>query len=68
MMAELEGAIQRLWEGLSQIGAFAFEASNGAGSATDWCGRGEGAVVVTDHHGGGCMPRRVATPRPMAGS
>ena len=52
MMAELEGAIQRLWEGLPQIGAFAFEASNGAGSATDWCGRGEGAVVVTDHHGG----------------
>ena len=52
MMAELEGAIQRLWEGLSQIGAFAFEASNGVGSATDWCGRGEGAVVVTDHHGG----------------
>ena len=52
MMAELEGAIQRLWEGLPQIGAFVFEASNGAGSATDWCGRGEGDVQVTDHQGG----------------
>ncbi|MGE6108855.1 DUF6314 family protein [Aeromonas sobria] len=52
MMAELEGAIQRLWERLPQIGSFAFEASNGAGSATDWCGRGEGEVRVTDHQGG----------------
>ncbi len=52
MMAELEGAIQRLWEGLPQIGAFAFEASNGAGSATDWRGSGEGSVQVTDHLGG----------------
>jgi len=52
MMAELESAIQRLWEQLPQIGAFAFEASNGAGSATDWNGRGEGEVLVTDHQGG----------------
>ncbi|MGY3870140.1 DUF6314 family protein [Aeromonas crassostreae] len=51
-MAELEGAIQRLWERLPQIGSFAFEASNGAGSATDWCGCGEGEVRVTDHQGG----------------
>ncbi|WP_429082791.1 DUF6314 family protein [Aeromonas bivalvium] len=52
MMAELEGVIQRLWERLPQIGSFAFEASNGAGSATDWCGRGEGEVRVTHHQGG----------------
>lgn len=52
MMAELESAIQRLWGQLPQIGVFAFEASNGAGSATDWNGRGEGEVRVTDHHGG----------------
>ena len=58
MMAELEGAIQRLWEGLPQIGAFAFEASNGAGSATDWCGRGEGVVTVTDHQGGWLFAER----------
>ncbi len=52
MMAELEGAIQRLWALLPQIGAFAFEASNGVGSATDWNGRGEGEVLVTDHQRG----------------
>lgn len=52
MMAELDVAIQRLWGLLPQIGSFAFEASNGMGSATDWNGRGEGAVKVTDHQGG----------------
>ncbi|CAJ1869701.1 hypothetical protein LMBIIBHN_04320 [Aeromonas salmonicida] len=52
MMAEMEAVIQRLWRQLPQIRAFAFEASNGAGSATDWCGRGEGDVEVTDHQGG----------------
>jgi hypothetical protein len=52
MMAELDVTIQRLWALLPQIGVFAFEASNGAGSATDWNGRGEGAVQVTDHQGG----------------
>ena len=52
MMAELESAILRLWGQLPQIGVFAFEASNGAGSATDWNGRGEGEVRVTDHQGG----------------
>ncbi|MGL6522303.1 DUF6314 family protein [Aeromonas dhakensis] len=51
-MAEKEAVIQRLWRQLPQIGAFAFSASNGAGSATDWSGSGEGEVVVTDHHGG----------------
>lgn len=52
MMAEKEAVIQRLWRQLPQIGAFAFSASNGAGSATDWSGSGEGEVVVTDHQGG----------------
>lgn len=52
MMAEMEAVIQRLWRQLPQIGAFAFTASNGEGSATDWCGSGEGEVTVTDHHGG----------------
>lgn len=52
MMAEKEALIQRLWRQLPQIGAFAFSASNGAGSATDWSGSGEGEVVVTDHQGG----------------
>lgn len=52
MMAEKEAVIQRLWRQLPQIGAFAFSASNEAGSATDWSGSGEGEVVVTDHHGG----------------
>ncbi|UBO74104.1 DUF6314 family protein [Aeromonas rivuli] len=52
MMAEMEAVIQRLWQRLPQIGAFAFEGSNGAGSATDWTGRGEGRVQVTDHQGG----------------
>lgn len=51
-MAEMEAVIQRLWRQLPQIGAFAFTASNGEGSATDWCGSGEGEVTVTDHHGG----------------
>ncbi|MGU5676151.1 DUF6314 family protein [Aeromonas hydrophila] len=51
-MAEMEVLIQRLWRQLPQIGAFAFTASNGEGSATDWCGSGEGEVTVTDHHGG----------------
>ncbi|AXV32439.1 hypothetical protein BFW41_00220 [Aeromonas hydrophila] len=51
-MAEMEALIQRLWRQLPQIGAFSFTASNGAGSATDWCGSGEGEVTVTDHHGG----------------
>ncbi|MEZ6963626.1 MULTISPECIES: DUF6314 family protein [unclassified Aeromonas] len=51
-MAEMEAVIQRLWRQLPQIGAFAFEANNGVGSATDWNGRGEGEVLVTDHHGG----------------
>ncbi|MFA7822452.1 DUF6314 family protein [Aeromonas dhakensis] len=51
-MAEKEALIQRLWRQLPQIGAFAFSASNGAGSATDWSGSGEGEVVVTDHQGG----------------
>ncbi|WP_368205153.1 DUF6314 family protein [Aeromonas sp. s5] len=51
-MAEKEAVIQRLWRQLPQIGAFAFSASNGAGSATDWSGSGEGEVVVTDHQGG----------------
>ena len=51
-MAEMEALIQRLWRQLPQIGAFAFTASNGEGSATDWCGSGEGEVTVTDHHGG----------------
>ncbi|WP_429143424.1 DUF6314 family protein [Aeromonas hydrophila] len=51
-MAEMEAVIQRLWRQLPQIGAFAFTASNGEGSATDWCGSGEGGVTVTDHHGG----------------
>ena len=41
-MAEMEVLIQRLWRQLPQIGAFAFTASNGEGSATDWCGSGEG--------------------------
>ena len=52
MMAEIEALIQRLWRQLPQIGAFAFTASNAEGSATDWCGSGEGGVVVTDHQGG----------------
>ncbi|AZU46233.1 hypothetical protein C3B79_0414 [Aeromonas hydrophila] len=52
MMAEMEALIQRLWRQLPQIGAFAFTASNGEGSATDWCGSGEGEVTVTDHQGG----------------
>lgn len=52
MMAEKEAVIQRLWRQLPQIGAFAFSASNRAGSATDWSGSGEGEVVVTDHQGG----------------
>ncbi|MFQ2267692.1 DUF6314 family protein [Aeromonas hydrophila] len=51
-MAEMEALIQRLWRQLPQIRAFAFTASNGEGSATDWCGSGEGEVTVTDHHGG----------------
>lgn len=51
-MAEMEALIQRLWRQLPQIGAFAFTASNGEGSATDWGGSGEGEVTVTDHHGG----------------
>ncbi len=51
-MAEMEALIQRLWRQLPQIGAFAFTASNGEGSATDWCGSGEGEVTVTDHQGG----------------
>ncbi|MFM5670804.1 DUF6314 family protein [Aeromonas hydrophila] len=51
-MAEMEALIQRLWCQLPQIGAFAFTASNGEGSATDWCGSGEGEVTVTDHQGG----------------
>ncbi|HCT5130380.1 TPA: hypothetical protein OTZ50_000080 [Aeromonas hydrophila] len=51
-MAEMEALIQRLWRKLPQIGAFAFTASNGEGSATDWCGSGEGEVTVTDHQGG----------------
>lgn len=58
MMAELDVAIQRLWGLLPQIGAFAFEASNGAGSATDWNGRGEGEVSVTDHQGGWLFAER----------
>ncbi len=66
-MAEMEAVIQRLWRQLPQIGAFAFAASNGAGSATDWCGSGEGEVTVTDHQGVGYLPSRAATPRPMAG-
>ncbi|MGY3916037.1 DUF6314 family protein [Aeromonas australiensis] len=52
MMAEMEAAIQRLWARLPQVGAFSFTASNGEGSATDWNGRGEGRVQVTDHQGG----------------
>lgn len=51
-MAEMEALIQRLWRQLPQIGAFAFTASNGEGSATDWYGSGEGTVTVTDHQGG----------------
>ena len=52
MMSEMEAAIQRLWARLPQVGAFSFTASNGEGSATDWNGRGEGVVAVTDHQGG----------------
>lgn len=63
-MAEKEAVIQRLWRQLPQIGAFAFSASNGAGSATDWSGSGEGEVVVTDHQGGWLFVEtgRYATP------
>lgn len=50
-MAEMEAAIQRLWARLPQVGAFSFTASNSEGSATDWNGRGEGRVQVTDHQG-----------------
>ena len=58
MMAELEAAIQRLWGLLPQIGVFVFEASNGVGSTTDWNGRGEGEVAVTDHQGGWLFAER----------
>ena len=51
-MAEMAAAIQRLWARLPQVGAFSFTASNGEGSATDWSGRGEGRVQVTEHQGG----------------
>ncbi|MGL5452895.1 MAG: DUF6314 family protein [Aeromonas sp.] len=52
MMAEIPAAIQCLWERLSRVRTFIFSASNGEGSTTDWNGRGEGDVQVSDHHGG----------------
>ena len=42
MMAELEGAIQRLWEGLSESEHFTFGRATGSGSATDWVRSREG--------------------------
>lgn len=55
MMNDSEAAIHSLWACLPRIRQFAFRASNGPGSATDWNGRGEGRVQVTPWQDGWCF-------------